>query len=77
MKQKMKWVSKYISRPLLILMLIAFLVYKFSPDTYQKLGIDINTLGKFAFLFFLIKGILWLVAIAYAVYYWRKNKSQK
>ncbi len=77
MKQKMKWVSKYISRPLLLLMLVAFLVYKFSPNTYQKLGIDMVTLGKIAFMFFLIKGILWLVVIAYAVNFWRKKKAEK
>jgi hypothetical protein len=76
MKEKMKWVSKYISRPLLALLLIAFLIYKFKPSVYEQLGISMETLGKYAFLFFLIKGILWLVVLGYGLYYVR-NKKQK
>jgi hypothetical protein len=77
MKEKMKWVSKYISRPLLVLVLILFLLYKFYPSFYTTLGIDIKDVAKYSFYFFLAKGIVWLFVIGWGVYYLAKKKKGK
>ncbi len=77
MRQKIKWVSKYISRPLLILVLLALIIYKFFPEVYAKLGIPIEDIGKYAFWFFLIKGLLWIVVIIAGLSYWRKHKRHQ
>jgi hypothetical protein len=72
----MKWVGKYISRPLLILILILVCLYYFYPAAYEAVGIDIKDVGKYGFWFFLIKGCLWIVVgvLAYLEYK-RKKKN--
>jgi hypothetical protein len=75
MKEKIKWVSKYISRPLLILVLLAVIVYKFYPELYSKMGIDIQDIGKYAFWFFLIKGLIWIVILIGGISYFKKMKK--
>ena len=75
-KQKMLWVSRYISRPLIVIVSLLFILYKFFPNAYTAVGIDIKDLAEYSFYFFLIKGIVWLVIIFYG-YLYLKNKKQE
>jgi hypothetical protein len=76
-KQKMKWVSKYISRPLLIIVLLCVILYYFFPGVLESAGIDVKHLGKYAFWFFLIKGIVWLIVLGYGIIFLYNNKKNK
>jgi hypothetical protein len=76
LRNKMKWVSKYISRPLLIIVLLCVVLYYFFPGALQSWGIDVEHLGKYAFWFFAIKGMLWLLIMAYGAYYLWQRKRQ-
>jgi hypothetical protein len=75
MKQKMIWVSRYISRPIIVLVFILFIIYKFYPSLYTKMGISLETVATYSVYFFAIKGILWLVVIGYSIYYLRNKKK--
>jgi hypothetical protein len=75
LKHKMKWVGKYISRPLLILILLLVCLYYLWPEFYVKIGIDIKDLGKYSFWFFLIKGCLWILIGIYAFIALRRRKK--
>jgi cell division protein FtsW (lipid II flippase) len=75
LKAKMKWVGKYISRPLLILILILISLYYFYPQAYEALGIDIKDIGKYSFWFFAIKGCLWILLGVYAFFALKARKK--
>jgi hypothetical protein len=77
MKQKMIWVSRYISRPIIVLVFILFILYKFFPSVYTKMGISLETVATYSVYFFAVKGILWLVVIGYSIYYIRNKKKNK
>jgi hypothetical protein len=69
-KEQMKWISKYISRPLLILVIVLGVVDYFVD------AIDLKSFFKGSFYFFLIKGIIWLFIFAFYGYQYIVNKKQ-
>jgi hypothetical protein len=77
-KHKIKWVNKYISRPLIILVILFLIASRLSPKFNAYIGIDLKTLGKYTFYFFLVKGLMWCVVFAYGFIQMRnKIKSKK
>jgi hypothetical protein len=72
---RVKWVSKYVSRPLLIIILLCVVMYYLFPGALESIGIDVAHLSKYAFWFFLGKGILWIVVFIYGYVFWRKKRK--
>jgi cbb3-type cytochrome oxidase subunit 3 len=69
-KEQMKWISKYISRPLLVLIVVLGIVDYFVD------AIDLKAFFKGSFYFFLIKGIIWLFIFAFYGYQYIINRKQ-
>jgi hypothetical protein len=77
-KHNIKWVNKYISRPLIVLIILFLIASRVSPKFNALFCIDLKTLGKYTFYFFLIKGLMWCVVFAYGfIEMRRKIKSKK
>ncbi len=77
MKHKMKWVGKYISRPILLIILIIVCLRYFNPKLLDSWGINDATLGKYAFYFFALKGLMWIVVFSYGFLYIKNKRNNK
>jgi hypothetical protein len=75
MKEKMKWVGKYISRPILIIILLLVCLKYFYPQALDNIGLTSEVLGKYAFYFFALKGVMWLIVLGYGFFY-LKNRNK-
>lgn len=74
LRAKMKWVSKYVSRPLIIIIFLVVCAYYLNDAAHDYIEKYIGKIVKLGFWFFLIKGLLWIVV---GVLAWIEYKSKK
>ncbi|MFM2385824.1 MAG: hypothetical protein RL660_581 [Bacteroidota bacterium] len=75
-RRSMKWVGRYISLPLLILIIIFAILYYAAPDVLVSMGIDVKQWVKYGTWFFVIKGSISTLLIIYGLVYLR-NRGKK
>jgi uncharacterized BrkB/YihY/UPF0761 family membrane protein len=74
-RRRMKWVGRYISLPLMILLIIFAMLYYAAPDVLVSMGVDVKTWVKYGTWFFVIKGTISTLLIIYGVVYMRNRNK--
>jgi hypothetical protein len=75
--EKLKWISKYISRPLFVIFFLLLLVFIFYPKFFVEHGIDVKKTATGMIIFFCVKGTITSYMMYRSFIFLRNKKREK
>jgi hypothetical protein len=74
---KLKWISKYVSRPLFVVFFLILLVFIFYPKFFVDNGIDVKKTATGMIIFFCVKGTITSYMMYRSFVFLRNKKRAK